>query len=234
MTLGEKIYGLRKNNGLSQEQLAEILNVSRQSISKWEGNVTYPEPDKLIALSDYFQVSLDYLMKADVTEERFKEEDAPECVTEVVGAEMKQSEKQSGKLIYPPNILIGGRYDEKKQTKQIEESAWGFPQCDRAGVLRFAGTGSSGCFKADGRIFYDHLKRNCIGLVASLWTAYSRYRADYPEYPPNILIGGQCDEKKQTKQIEESACGFPQCDPCAGDSVFYRNRVDAPRRCVYR
>lgn len=99
MTLGEKIYVLRKNNGLSQEQLAEILNVSRQSISKWEGNVTYPEPDKLISLSDYFQVSLDYLMKADITEERFKEEDAPECVTEVVGAEMKQSEMQSGKLI---------------------------------------------------------------------------------------------------------------------------------------
>ena len=65
MTLGEKLYELRKKHGLSQEQLAEALNVSRQSISKWEGNVTYPESDKLIALSDYFGVSLDYLMKAD-------------------------------------------------------------------------------------------------------------------------------------------------------------------------
>ena len=65
MTLGEKLYDLRKKQGLSQEQLAEALNVSRQSISTWEGNVTYPESDKLIALSDYFGVSLDYLMKAD-------------------------------------------------------------------------------------------------------------------------------------------------------------------------
>ncbi|MBQ8815156.1 MAG: helix-turn-helix transcriptional regulator [Lachnospiraceae bacterium] len=70
MTLGEKIYTLRKQNGLSQEQLAEALNVSRQSISKWEGNVTYPEPDKLIALSEYFQVSLDYLMKTDCENEK--------------------------------------------------------------------------------------------------------------------------------------------------------------------
>lgn len=69
MTLGEKLFELRKKRGLSQEQLAEHLNVSRQSISKWEGNVTYPESEKLIALSDYFGVSLDYLMKADVTDE---------------------------------------------------------------------------------------------------------------------------------------------------------------------
>ena len=70
MTLGEKLYDLRKKQGLSQEQLAEALKVSRQSISKWEGNVTYPESDKLIALSDYFGVSLDYLMKADWTDEK--------------------------------------------------------------------------------------------------------------------------------------------------------------------
>lgn len=69
MTLGEKLYGLRKKRGLSQEQLAECLNVSRQSISKWEGDITYPEADKLIALSEYFQVSLDYLMKVDLTDE---------------------------------------------------------------------------------------------------------------------------------------------------------------------
>lgn len=89
MTLGEKIYGLRKNSGLSQEQLAEILNVSRQSISKWEGNVTYPEPDKLIAFSDYFQVSLDYLMKADITEDRSEENViTAESASEAEGSKM--------------------------------------------------------------------------------------------------------------------------------------------------
>ena len=60
MALPEKLYALRKKSGLSQEQLAEALNVSRQAISKWEGGSTTPESDKLLALSNYFGVSLDY------------------------------------------------------------------------------------------------------------------------------------------------------------------------------
>jgi len=84
MTLGEKIYELRKKNGLSQEQLAEMLNVSRQSISKWEGNLTYPEPDKLITLSEYFQVSLDYLMKTDGVNEKGTTKETIDTVTPTV------------------------------------------------------------------------------------------------------------------------------------------------------
>ena len=63
MALPEKLYALRKKSGLSQEQLAEALNVSRQAISKWEGGSAMPESDKLLALSNYFGVSLDYLIK---------------------------------------------------------------------------------------------------------------------------------------------------------------------------
>ncbi len=63
MALSEKLYALRKKSGLSQEQLAEQLKVSRQAISKWESGTSVPESDKLIAISDYFQVSLDYLLK---------------------------------------------------------------------------------------------------------------------------------------------------------------------------
>lgn len=51
MTLGEKLSKLRKENNYTQEQLADILGVSRQAISKWESNVTYPETDKLIRMS---------------------------------------------------------------------------------------------------------------------------------------------------------------------------------------
>lgn len=65
MALSEKLYSLRKKSGLSQEQLAERLNVSRQAISKWEAGQSVPESDKLIAISNYFNVSLDYLMKED-------------------------------------------------------------------------------------------------------------------------------------------------------------------------
>lgn len=60
--LSEKIYKLRKRSGLSQEQLAEQLNVSRQAISKWESGASVPESEKLIAISKYFGVSIDYLV----------------------------------------------------------------------------------------------------------------------------------------------------------------------------
>lgn len=68
MTFGERLYHLRSEKNLSQEQLAELLDVSRQSISKWENDKAYPEMTRLLFLSDYFQVSLDYLMRG--TEEK--------------------------------------------------------------------------------------------------------------------------------------------------------------------
>ena len=64
--LSEKLYQLRKKSGLSQEQLAEQLNVSRQAISKWESGSAFPESEKLIIISNYFGVSVDYLLKDDV------------------------------------------------------------------------------------------------------------------------------------------------------------------------
>ena len=65
MALSEKLYELRKKSGLSQEQLAEQLDVSRQAISKWESGKSVPESDTLISISEYFNVTLDYLMKED-------------------------------------------------------------------------------------------------------------------------------------------------------------------------
>ena len=65
MTLGEKIFTLRNQSKLSQGELAEKLNVSRQSISKWETGASVPELDKLISLSEVFGVTLDELAKGD-------------------------------------------------------------------------------------------------------------------------------------------------------------------------
>lgn len=67
MRLGEKIRECRKKRGLSQEQLAEKLNVSRQAITKWETNKGVPEISNLIAISDEFDLSLDELIKDDIT-----------------------------------------------------------------------------------------------------------------------------------------------------------------------
>ncbi len=63
MTLGGKVSKLRRENNYTQEQLAEILGVSRQAISKWESDTAYPETDKLIHISRLFSCSLDYLLK---------------------------------------------------------------------------------------------------------------------------------------------------------------------------
>ena len=63
MGFPERLQSLRKEKGLSQEQLGELLNVSRQSVSKWESGQTYPETDKLMILSDLFEITLDYLLK---------------------------------------------------------------------------------------------------------------------------------------------------------------------------
>ncbi len=63
MTTGEKIQKLRKDKKITQEQLADSLNVSRQSVYKWETDTAFPETDKLIKLSEMFGVSVDFLLK---------------------------------------------------------------------------------------------------------------------------------------------------------------------------
>lgn len=65
MTFAEKLQKLRKQNGLSQEQLAEKLNVSRQAVSKWEMG-TIPDMENMVKLGRYFDCSLDYLMNDDI------------------------------------------------------------------------------------------------------------------------------------------------------------------------
>lgn len=66
MTCGEKITLIRKENNLTQEQFAEMMNVSRQSVSKWELGTAYPDTEKLIRISKLFSCSLDYLLKDEI------------------------------------------------------------------------------------------------------------------------------------------------------------------------
>ncbi|HOL12748.1 MAG TPA: helix-turn-helix transcriptional regulator, partial [Bacillota bacterium] len=63
MDFSEKLRTLRKQHGLSQEELAHRLGVSRQAVSKWENGQGFPDTDKLLVLSNMFAVSLDYLLK---------------------------------------------------------------------------------------------------------------------------------------------------------------------------
>ena len=63
MTFGEKLLSLRQKAGMSQDALAEKLNVSRQAVSRWERDETMPETEKVILLADLFGVSTDYLLR---------------------------------------------------------------------------------------------------------------------------------------------------------------------------
>ena len=68
MILADKIVNLRKRAGWSQEELAEKMGVSRQSISKWEGAQSVPDMNRILKLSEVFCVSTDYLLRDDIEE----------------------------------------------------------------------------------------------------------------------------------------------------------------------
>lgn len=87
MTFGEKLSRLRKEFNYTQEQLADRLGVSRQSISKWESDLAYPETDKLIELGKHFDCSMDYLLKEEITE---KNGSSVSAFQETIGAVSKK------------------------------------------------------------------------------------------------------------------------------------------------
>ena len=77
MRLGQKITKLRKKNKLSQEGLAEKMNVSRQAVSKWESDQSIPDIEKIVSLSELFGVTTDYLLKSGAPSFEIKTADIP-------------------------------------------------------------------------------------------------------------------------------------------------------------
>ena len=65
MNLGKKIMEIRKENHMSQDDFAEILSVTRQTVSNWENAKNYPDLETLVTISDTFHISLDSLLKND-------------------------------------------------------------------------------------------------------------------------------------------------------------------------
>ena len=93
MTFGDKLSKLRKEKNYTQEQLADILGVSRQAISKWESNTAYPETEKVIRISGLFGCSLDYLFREEIETEGAVQ---PENIGSV--SDGKRREKKSKKI----------------------------------------------------------------------------------------------------------------------------------------
>lgn len=69
MSFAENLRQMRKDKGLSQEELAEIMGVSRQAVSKWEQGEIYPEVEKLMQLAKKFNLSLDRLLSSEIAEQ---------------------------------------------------------------------------------------------------------------------------------------------------------------------
>lgn len=104
MTLGQKIFELRNKQKMSQGDLAEKLNVSRQSISKWETDASVPELDKLIMLSDLFNITMDELVRDELPE---KDTDEKKASTEKSNSETVVINKQMSIQKIIGFILLG-------------------------------------------------------------------------------------------------------------------------------
>ena len=113
MNMADRIQYLRKTNGISQEELADKVGVSRQAVSKWESEQSLPDLGKIITMSDYFGVTTDYILKG---------------IEPVADKEQKSSELTS-KILYIAStafVVIGlfsafaGWYE-----KQTMDTVWG-------------------------------------------------------------------------------------------------------------
>lgn len=82
MAIGRKIAIARKEKNLTQEQLAELMNVTRQSVSRWESEQSYPEMDKIGILAEILGVSCDYLLKE--SQESAEKADSKNSVTRLL------------------------------------------------------------------------------------------------------------------------------------------------------
>ena len=110
MEFNNKLYELRKQKGFSQEELANRLNVSRQTISKWEVGESTPDMEKLVAISDLFEVSLDELVKgeepklAEPSEQIVKSELYSDIKEKVLTVDNKKKAKKGIKIA---GIILG-------------------------------------------------------------------------------------------------------------------------------
>lgn len=126
LDLSEKIVKLRKNNGLTQEQLAEQLNVSRQSVSKWESGQAAPDIDKIVALGEIFHVTTDYLLKpSELDELAMKTEMLEKRQQEILENDKKRKERKYCILVSVSIYLIAfAVYMLIRQVSWINDTLW--------------------------------------------------------------------------------------------------------------
>ena len=129
MCVGTGMYHLRKQKGLSQEELANRLNVSRQTISKWEVGDSTPDMEKLIAISDMFQISLDELVMDKVQTQTGETPSKAEIVNELKEKVLTdENKKKAKKVLKIAAIILGVIVLIDVISIIVYVSLYGFPQ----------------------------------------------------------------------------------------------------------
>lgn len=117
MNFSEKIWRLRREKGISQEELADLCDVSRQAISKWESAQAMPETDKLLRISKTFHVSIDYLLNEEIHEKCTLQENYTYSFEKICNLLLPR--RESMETLYENAKLYDVIYDEKR-----DESAY--------------------------------------------------------------------------------------------------------------
>ncbi len=104
MELYEKLFLLRKEKNITQQELAEILNVSRQAVSRWEMNVSVPSMENLILLSKFYETNIDYLVNDNLENEVNIKKETDN--NQKLYSEKKQEKKSRQKIIFIGIFLI--------------------------------------------------------------------------------------------------------------------------------
>lgn len=191
MIIADKIIMLRKKNGWSQEELAEQLNVSRQSVSKWESGLSIPDLNKVIAMSTLFGVSTDFLLKDELEEispsETSARDDAParSVSAEEANRYLALSAKHAGRIalgvvlcILSPVLLI-------LLTGAAGVGLWSMPETTAsaigiAALLLMVGAAIA-IFIPSGMQFgeFSYLEKESISLAYGVFGIVEKRRADY-------------------------------------------------------
>ena len=130
MNFAEKLKLLRKERNITQEELAELLSVSRQAVSKWESGTGYPETEKLLIISKGLNVSLDYLLLDEtVLEEKTEKEEQPVVYTtggRIAIPTYDQKNIVSCLTVKSSSILGAGKNEPKYILNRIDKiTFWG-------------------------------------------------------------------------------------------------------------
>ena len=207
MNLGKNIQYLRKQKKITQEQLAEIMSVSRQTISKWEADEVIPELDKIVAISDLFACKLDTMIKEDISVRDavysgiiIKKVKAFQMARYVilspnpeddVNAYMENWAHRSGLLKVRPDAMRIG---------------WDFPFVPPEMVTRFGIHGYVAAY-----ILPEGFKTNCPGVeyavqkeadyavitICNPFMAVDRIRGGYKKIMDFLSANGFCEEPKE-------------------------------------